>query len=527
MYRFENPSRHFESDDQQLDTAELFSSVLLIEDDRSHATLIKRALNGVVGAVRHESTGRAGIDALLESFTELVLCDLNLPDMTGIQIIAEVRRLRPHLPIIVLTSSSKLDDAVDAMREGAWDFMLKQLSGDLHGQMELIVRRTAERKLQQLRELEVRAERDAFWAAADTAQDGLAILGDEGGVVFSNTAFHNFYHSLHPSEEVDRLNIVDLLARHNFSVARDLHRELNNRSVDVLWSSELETEVTDRQGASRKQYHELTLSAVGAGGPTQNAFLGGLAPRVRYRVFWLRDITRRKEQERFQRDLLSTTTHDLKGPLNAILTSAELMGEYGGKDPARDSELLTRMSSCARNAINIIDELLSARRIQDGVLVVKPRWYRLDEILEDAVLDYLPMAKSKEIDFSGRPVAPDVYIYADRLALNRVLGNLISNAIKFTQKGGKVEVSAAEVDGAVRIAVRDNGAGIEAAARHKLFERFSRLEKHSEVEGTGLGLFVTKNILEAHNGRVDVKSAVGTGTTFYVTFPNGPTPPQP
>ncbi len=114
-------------------------------------------------------------------------------------------------------------------------------------------------------------------------------------------------------------------------------------------------------------------------------------------------------------------------------------------------------------------------------------------------------------------------VFADRLTLNRVIGNLVSNAIKFTPQGGKVEIAANRIGNATRISVIDTGQGIEAGARHKLFARFSRLEKHAEIEGTGLGLFVSKNIMDAHGGRIDVRSVVGKGTTFFVTFPDGST----
>ncbi len=523
MQRFIRPSQHFESSGSSIDTTSLFSNVLLIEDEHAHATLISRALRDVVGEIRHVETGKKGLELLSSEFCELVFCDLQLPDMSGMEVIAEIKRARPTLPIVVLTSSSDLRDAVDAMREGAWDFMLKQFSGELSAQIRLVVERTAERKMQQLREMEALAERDAFWVAAFTAQDGLAILGEGGRVVFDNEAFNNF-HQLFDDYRADphTVNIVKLIAEFNTAVAEDLQKELVSLSPDSLWSSELELPVTDPDGSTRSRFFDLTLSAASRRGFDSDKAKDGLVPQLRYRVLWIRETTRRKDQERFQRDLLSTTTHDLKGPLSAILTSAELIGECDASSSDKAQSLLTRIASCARNAISIIDELLSARRIQDGVLVVKPRWYPVQEIVEDAVLDYLPMAKSKEIDFTARPASAELKVFADRLTLNRVIGNLVSNAIKFTPKGGKVELAVKRTATATQIAVIDNGPGIEAEARHKLFARFSRLEKHADIEGTGLGLFVSKNIMDAHNGRIEVRSTVGKGTTFFVTFPDGP-----
>ncbi len=503
------------------DTEELFSSVLLIEDDAAHASLIQRALKGVVGEVSHVASGNEGLKVLERSYTELVFCDMHLPDCNGIELIQQVRQVRPGLPIIIITSSNDLNEAVKAMREGAWDFMVKQFSDDLRAQIQIVVERTAERKLQQMRELEVRAERDAFSVAAFTALDGLAILSERGQVVFANEAFQNFSSSLGAEMPQEGLmNLVDSLALRNYTVAGALREALQAGAADSLWSSELELSLPREGQKPTSVHYQLTLSTVS---PSQLDSFGideSVVSSFRYHVLWLRDVTRKKEQERFQRDLLSTTTHDLKGPLGAILTSAELLAEVSYSEDPKANKLLTRIASCARNSISIIDELLSARRIQDGVLVVKPRWYEVDELLEDIVLDYFPMAKAKELKFSSAPVEAGLKVYADRLGLNRVLGNLVNNAIKFTPRKGKVQISARRVGSSIQIEVADTGPGIDPSVRHKLFERFSRLEQHDEIEGTGLGLFVSRNIVEAHNGKIELRSEVGKGTSFVLTLPD-------
>ena len=520
MYRFHSADEHSRPS-HDLDAAELFSSVLLVEDDPAHAKLVSRALESIVGDVSCVHNGEEAIRAVQTSYFELVFCDLNLPDMSGLAVLKAIHDIRPSLPVIVLTSSSNIDDAVAAMKAGTWDYMVKQFTPDLHDRIKLVISTAAARKLQDLHSLQVRTERDAFWVAAQTALDGLAILGSEGSVVFANEAFRNFCSGASRDEEFPAgANVVDLIASHDYAVARDLRRQFTGKQGDSLWSSELRVVPLGGERKDMQRYFELTLSAMETSGFEDLALSTGSFRGLRRYVLWVRDITRRKDQERFQRDLLSTTTHDLKGPLGAILTSAELLADdvYSARD--KSQELITRIASCARNSINIIDELLSARRIQDGVMVVTPRLYDLAEILEDVKLDYLLMAKSKAIDFTCRPVMPGMQIYADKMALVRVLGNLISNAIKFTPRNGQVKIAAERHGTEVQISVSDSGPGIESNARHLLFERYARLEKHQQIEGTGLGLFVTKNIVDAHNGRIQVQSQVGVGTTFIVSFPD-------
>ena len=454
-----------------VDTAGTFSSVLLVEDERSHATLIQRAIAPAVGDVTHVSTGQAAISALESSFFELVLCDLHLPDMSGVAVLRAIQELRPGLPVIVLTSSSNLDDAVGAMREGAWDYMVKQFSPEFSEGVKLVIQRTAERKQQQIREMQLRSERRNFWAAAHSAQDGLAILGGQGSVVFSNAAFSNFATLLKIDHKPDDpVNLIALLARHDPAVSEAFDTQLRQRRSDLLWNAELQI-FSDPVAKKQPHYFDLSLSSVKLEELEDiNLSDSEISDFHRY-IFWVRDITRRKEQERFQRDLLSTTSHDLKGPLGAILTSAELLSDETFLRGERGQELVTRIASCARNSINIIDELLSARRIQDGVLIVKPKWYAVSEILEEIILDYYPLAKAKSITFTSRPVAEDMMIYADRMGLHRILGNLVSNAIKFTKPGGSVTLDSKKGESDVEISVADTGSGIEPKARHILFER--------------------------------------------------------
>ncbi len=500
-----------------IDARSLFSNVLLIEADRSHAKLITRVLERVVGGIEHASSAEEALRVLESKLIELVFCDLHLPDLSGLSLLRAIHEVRPNLPVIVMTSSRSLDDAISAMREGAWDYMIKQFSDDFRDRFHLVVRRAAIRQMQQMRELELKAERDAFWAAVRTSQDGLGVVDTQGNLIFANDKFYHFLHSLGEIDEEHPINVLGQIERQDTVVSQGIRTQLQEKSGDSLWRAELR--ISGNTEEKNEQYYELTLSSVHLGREgTSGVFAESKFDFRRY-VLWVHDITAKKAQEKFQRDMLSTTSHDLKGPLGAIVTSAELL-ESRTLDDSRKQEIVTRIASCARGAISLIDSMLSARRIQDGMLIVKPRWYDVNEIIEEIVLDYLPVAKSKTIEFVGVPAQEGLRIYADKIGVHRVLGNLVSNAIKFTPKGGKVTLSAEHVGTELRLLVRDTGSGIEAEATHLLFQRYARLDKHQEIDGTGLGLFVTKNIVDAHNGRIEVTSQVGVGSTFIVSFPD-------
>ena len=504
------------------DTVSLFSQVLLIEDDPAHARLISRAVQPFVGSITHVTRGQNALDELVSSLYDFVFCDLNLPDVDGVSLLKQIKDIRPSIPLVMITSSGQLQDAVAAMREGAWDFMVKEFTPELSMRLRIIVERAADRCLSQMREVEIRSQRDAFSFAAYTATNGLAILGERGNVVFANQAFQNFLSYLgwavEQSTEPESISVVDALARHDYHVARELFEELDGRPSETLWLSE----VSVHEDEETEYNFELALNTLSSQEASQTGLPDGLRPPdLRYHILWVRDVSERRASEQFQRDLLSTTTHDLKGPLGAILASSELLSETSFTlDEEKRTTLITSIASCARNAITIIDELLSARRIQDGVMVCRPRVLSVSQVLEEILLDYRPMAEAKKITFSFKVDEEELEIFADRTGISRVLGNVVSNALKFTGKGGEVKLSAERVEEGVSIAIADTGPGISKEVQHRLFERFTRAEQHKEIDGTGLGLFVVKNIVDAHHGRVSLKSELGKGTTFYLVFPN-------
>jgi signal transduction histidine kinase len=192
------------------------------------------------------------------------------------------------------------------------------------------------------------------------------------------------------------------------------------------------------------------------------------------------------------------------------------------KDNQKGKELALRIGSSAQGAINLIDEFLSARRIQEGTLILKPAAHDICALVREAATDFETIAAARTISLEVEQMPTPIPAQVDRLGFIRVISNLLSNAIKFTQKGGKVSLGAWQVGDEFHVRVSDTGSGMEPSEVNSLFERFARLEKHREVAGSGLGLFVVRSIVTAHGGRISVTSRVGEGTTFELTFPKHP-----
>ncbi len=260
----------------------------------------------------------------------------------------------------------------------------------------------------------------------------------------------------------------------------------------------------------KERAYELTVSVVTRGDAGQD--------EDRENLVWIRDVSEQKRKERFQREMLSTTTHDLKGPLGAVLTGAELLQDMLPEEE-KPHQIALRVASSTQGVLNMIEEFLSARRIESGSFILHPKVTELSEIFSSLEQTHATIAKARSIELVFDYPEESRTVEVDKLAIERVFGNLLSNALKFTPKNGRVTVSAKLLKESWLVEVRDTGPGMEAAEAKRIFERFTRLEKHHEVAGSGIGLYIVKSLVEAHGGSIEVFSQPGEGTAFRVSIP--------
>lgn len=477
----------------------LFEDAILIEDDPSHVLLLKRALRWHVKNIRVVGTLAAAEAQIGQAPPSILLSDLLLPDTSGISHISKLRSSLRDIPIIVLTSSSSLEQAVAAMKEGANDFLVKDFGKEFDEVLGLTLSRLATERALALERATMQRKMVALQNAIENSSDGLAVINRQGSVLYSNSGYRTFAEICGGTPDSLQSSFGEQVQTKK-RLLESIEQNLNTLSIGGSWNCEIL--LTNNKDVA----YELNISA----------FQSGEDPQY---VAWVRNIASLKRRERFQREMLSTTTHDLKGPLGAILLSSELLQDMVG--PSKTKDLIVRIASSAQGAINLIEEFLSVRKIQEGHLILRPSSQSLQSLIESATQDFTAVAKAKGIRIAAE-LEDDAALMVDKLGFHRALGNLLSNACKFTPKNGDITIRTQQRDGEVYISVKDTGPGMEAAEVRQLFEKFSRLDKHSAVAGTGLGLFVVKSIISAHGGRIEVRSQPGQGTEFTIILPNMP-----
>ena len=218
-------------------------------------------------------------------------------------------------------------------------------------------------------------------------------------------------------------------------------------------------------------------------------------------------------------EFLSRMSHELRTPLNAILGFGQLL-ELSPLD-ADDREGVQHVLKAGRHLLALIDDVLDLSRIEAGTLTISVEPVHAGHLAEDSLALIRPLADHRSITLHFDAGACDRYVQTDRQRCRQVLLNLLSNAVKYNSNGGEVHMRCeGGPDGSVRLAVRDTGPGIDAARQQRLFEPFDRLGAETTgVEGTGLGLALTKQLVERLGGSIGVQSAPGQGTIFWVDLP--------
>lgn len=236
-----------------------------------------------------------------------------------------------------------------------------------------------------------------------------------------------------------------------------------------------------------------------------------------------RDITMEEEIDRMKSEFISLASHQLRTPLSAIKTYSHMLvdGYMGDITPAQKKSLRTIIG--ATNRMNeLISTLLNITRIESGTIVINPRILRVERAAEEVIKELGLAASEKQITVSMTQLGKlTTSVKTDNLILKEILTNLISNAIKYTTEGGKVDVAVRGRPKDVLVTVTDNGWGIPKESHDQVFSKFFRAQNtvKRETTGTGLGLYLVKGLLEQLEGKIWFESAEDEGTKFYITLP--------
>ncbi len=329
-------------------------------------------------------------------------------------------------------------------------------------------------------------------AIAREMRTGVLALNREGRVLYANPFFLNAF----PARGGVEGKPISLLIK-NAGLHKTIDGFIQN---NTLLSDEIEINESDR-------YFNVRLV------PLKDREESSL-------LLFLKDITEEKRVETIKKDFVANVSHELRTPLASIKGYSETLLDGGMDDKGTLKEFLRVIDRHATRMARLIDDLLTLSRLESHQMTIVSAPVDLNELIHATMKGFEKQARDKGIVIAS--ALPDGLpkVLGDRDRLEQVMVNLLDNAIKYTPSGGRVSVTAEKTKGAVRVDVKDTGIGIPAADIPRIFERFYRVDKarSRELGGTGLGLAIVKHIIQGHNGKMQVESSPGKGSTFSFTI---------
>jgi PAS domain S-box-containing protein len=342
--------------------------------------------------------------------------------------------------------------------------------------------------------------------AIQSVEDGLLIADAAGRIAFANPRAAKIFglpeRSLLGSNLFDRLNELEHGAD-NPAADRAMSRLLDDRAT-------VEREII--VGAAEPRYYTLRMASVTDDSSGSGAPLGVVAT--------LSDITKQRELQRTQHDVMRLVTHEMKTPLTAIKGMSEVMMKF---DPGAEKrrEMSAAINEATQRMARMIDDYLDLTRLESGARAPRLAFHRIESLIEQNLMLLDPVAARRGVTLVRMFATglPPILVDADLLA--RALTNLVANAIKYSPPDTEVMISARAGEENLFIAVADQGYGIPPEHQASVFEKFFRVPRVEDAEtpGTGLGLALVREIAELHGGRVTVESDVGAGSIFTLRLP--------
>ncbi|MFT3697072.1 MAG: response regulator [Kofleriaceae bacterium] len=512
--------------------------MLVVEDaDDDYRILVREVRRGGYDVSSERVTNGAELAKALEQAWDLMITDWLLPGFGGLQAIEMVKRRGDGTPCIVISGTPNEDEAIAAMRAGALDFLSKDRPMRFVPAIERALREAEDHRARLAFERELRLSEERYRSAFELAPEALLTFDlDHLRICDANFAAAKLYG--HTIEELRTVNFVQLSAkkladgRESLPVATDILLRMREGAeiAPFEWSArhssgeEIPAEVhLVRLVGDHQRLVRLTVIDLRERRKLEE---------VRQRTIELELQNRRiQEANRLKSEFLANMSHELRTPLNAIIGFSELL--HDGAVPAESPEhheFLGDILTSGKHLLQLINDVLDLAKVEAGKLDFRPEAVELQKLVQEVVSITRTTAATKRIIVEAEVDARLTNIVLDPGRFKQVAYNYLSNALKFTREGGKVFIRClVEGEAMFRLEVEDTGVGISPADLGRLFVEFQQLEQGAakKHQGTGLGLALSRRLVEAQGGTVGVRSVLDVGSTFHAILPRVSTVVQP
>ncbi len=478
--------------------------LLIVDDEVPQMRALCETLELEGYAARGFSSPQQALLAMRAEQFDLLITDLMMPEMNGIALLQACQKIDATLNVIVMTGHGAIDSAVRAMRAGASDYVLKPFK--LNVMLPVISRVLNVRRLNRenaaLRE-RLQAEERAS-AMMEHSAIGMTLAEPGGRWLKVNAAM------------CDTLGFTEaeLLQIDIGSVTHPDDREADAELVRQMLAGGIRKYQVEKRYRHRDGHFIWTLQSV--------SLMARADGSVEYLVSQIQDISARKEMDRIKGEFISTMSHELRTPLTSMRGSLGLVASgVAGALPEKAVRLVQIACQNTDRMTRMVNDILDLQLIESGKAVLNLANHALAPLVERAVAENLEYAQNGRVSLKICTLLPQIAARVDAGRIVQVLGNLLSNATKFSLVQGVVEIGMTAAEGAVRVSVTDHGPGISTSFQRRIFDRFSQADSSDcrQKDGMGLGLTLAKALVESMGGKIGYKSDAGVATTFFFELP--------
>jgi len=485
------------------------AKILVVDDEMGIREGCKRALVTEGYAIDLAEDGTVGLQKILANAYDLVLVDLMMPGIGGLDLIRKVHDIDPEIIVVVITGYATIETAVESTKRGAYDYLPKPFEPET---LAVLVKRGLEKRELRLeaqrlhrereqRLLELAGEKSRLRTIIGCMADGVMVTNLEHHLVLWNAS----------AVKMLRLGGTDepgqTLAHYvkNTAIVEVLQKILASKDDGLSMISQ-EIRLDDP--------NLVLMAQIAPVRDEQGTLLGA--------VTVLRDITKLKEIEKIKSQFVSMVAHELRSPLAAIEGWLEVVisGAAGGDEQQKQAWLI-RAKERAHSLLALVNDLLEINKIAAGKVAQKMESVQVADIIRK-IVDFLkPEADRKAVSFILKLSDSLPSVQADVQDMEKLFTNLISNAIKYNVDDGSVTIETTVDANYVGFHVIDTGIGMSQEHLPRIFDDFFRIEdkRTRKISGTGLGLTIAKKITDSHFGHIEVKSQPDKGSTFSVYLP--------
>jgi PAS domain S-box-containing protein len=484
------------------------TSLILNVDDNEGARYAKtRILQSAGYKVAEVANGTDALAFVREEKPDLVLLDVKLPDINGIEVCRQIKEEPSSAAILVIQTSAALtkrEDRIRGLEGGADNYLVAPIEAD-----ELVANVNAMLRLRSA-QAELRDSEERFRELAENIEDVFWVISDTHQILYVSPAYEKMWKRsirdlletpddwLNAVDEGDRAHIGDRFS--HILQGRDYDEEYRISHPDgtTRW-------VRDRAYAVKNSHHQ------------------------NYRIVRItNDISARKNSEHLLQEadknkntFLAMLAHELRNPLAPIRNAVSVMQEAGAESPQIQEKARDIIIRQTDHLAHLVDDLLDVARISQGKIALKKARTELRQVIQLAVDAAMPLLEARGHSLNFQAPDADILLEVDPVRLSQCIGNLLHNAAKFTPMGGQIQLKI-ELDKKLKITVEDNGIGISSEKLPHIFDLFSQGEISPDhvQDGLGIGLSLTKRLIELHNGQITARSdGTGSGSSFTIDLP--------